>query len=103
MKSQFVILGATSVMSLATSGVASVLALGPSNITITPDNSTLFLENGGNISGIPSLMPSENITTSDLTDANVTVDKTIRLPDLLKIDSSMTADYFRLSTDIQIF
>jgi hypothetical protein len=46
----------------------------------------VFLENGANISGTPSLMPSENITTSNLTDTNVTDDNTIRLPDLLKLD-----------------
>jgi hypothetical protein len=83
MKSQFVILGAIFVLSLAMSGVTLALALDPSNTTITPDNSTLFLENGANISGTPSLMPSENISTSNLTDTNITV----RLPDLLKIDS----------------
>ena len=86
MKNQFVILGAIFVMSLAISGVASALAADPSNTTITPNNSMLFLENGANISGTHSLMPSENVTTSKLTDANVTEDKTIRLPDLLKID-----------------
>jgi hypothetical protein len=32
------------------------------------------------------LTPSENITTSNLTDTNVTNDTTIRLPDLLKAD-----------------
>jgi hypothetical protein len=86
MKYQFLILGAIFVMSLAINGVASALAVDPSNTTITRDNSTLFLENDANISGTPSLMPSENVTTSNLTDANVTQDKTIRLPDLLKID-----------------
>jgi hypothetical protein len=41
---------------------------------ITPDNSTLFLENGANISqpGTPLLMPLENITTGNLTDTNIT-------------------------------
>jgi hypothetical protein len=63
MKSQFVILGA----------IAAV-AVDPTNTTITPDNSTLFLENGANISqpGTPLLMPLENVTTGNLTDTNIT-------------------------------
>jgi diacylglycerol kinase family enzyme len=80
MKSQFVILGAIFALLLAT------VAVEPTNTTITPDNSTLFVENGANISGTPSLMPSENISTTNLTDTNVTNDSTIRLPDLLKVD-----------------
>jgi hypothetical protein len=86
MKSLFAGLGAIFVMSLAISGVASALAVDPANTTITPDNSTLFLENGGNVSGTPLLTPSKNISTSNLTNTNDTDDNTIRLPDLLKLD-----------------
>jgi diacylglycerol kinase family enzyme len=86
MKSQFVILGAIFALLLATRAVIFAVAVEPTNTTITPDNSTLFVENGANISGTPSLMPSENISTTNLTDTNVTNDSTIRLPDLLKVD-----------------
>jgi diacylglycerol kinase family enzyme len=86
MKSQFVILGAIFALLLATSAVTFAVAVEPTNTTITPENSTVFLENGANISGTPSLMPSENISTSNLTVTNVTDDDTIRLPDLLKLD-----------------
>jgi hypothetical protein len=73
MKSQFVILGAIAAI-LAISAVTSAVAFDPTNTTITPANSTLFLENGANISqpGTPLLMPSENITTDNLTDTNTT-------------------------------
>jgi hypothetical protein len=73
MKSQFVILGAIAAI-LAISAVNSAVAVDPTNTTITPDNSTLFLENGANISqpSTPLLMPLENVTTGNLTDTNIT-------------------------------
>ena len=86
MKSEFAILGAIFAISLAIGAITPAVAVDPTNTTITPDNSTLFVENGANFSGTPLLTPSENISTSNLTNTNDTDDNTIRLPDLLKLD-----------------
>jgi hypothetical protein len=86
MKSKFVILGAIFAISLAIGAITPSVAVDPTNTTITPDISTLFVENGANISGTPLLTPLENISTSNLTNTNDTDNNTIRLPDLLKLD-----------------
>jgi hypothetical protein len=87
MRSQFVVLQAIFAVSVAINLMNSAFAVDPTNTTITPENSTLFLKDGANESGTPLLSPSENITTSNLTDTNGTThDNTIRLPDLLKLD-----------------
>jgi hypothetical protein len=76
MKSQYVILGATFVILFAISTAMSVIAVNPTNLTIvkTPANATVFLENGTNMSQprTPLLMPSGNVSPSDLTDTNIT-------------------------------
>lgn len=76
MKSEYAILGAIFAISLAISAITSAVAVDPTNNTIakTPTNATVLLENDANISQprTPLLMPSENVTTSNLTDTNIT-------------------------------
>ena len=76
MKSQYVILGATFVILFAISTATSVIAVNPTNLTIvkTPANATVLLENGTDMSQprTPLLMPSGNVSPSNLTDTNIT-------------------------------
>lgn len=76
MESQHIIFGAIFALSLAASTANFAIAVDPSNTTVvkTPTNATVFLENGTNVSQprTPLLVPSENYTTDNFTDANIT-------------------------------
>jgi hypothetical protein len=76
MESQNIILGAIFALSLAVSAANFSIAVDPTNTTVvkSPTNATVFLENGTNVSQprTPLLMPSENYTTDNLTDTNIT-------------------------------